>query len=599
MNPSPQPSARPGMGAVLHPDGVTFRVWAPNAASVAVAGSFNNWSQGAHPLAREDGGYWSADVPGVEKGATYKFVIQAQDGSTLWRRDPYARDVEHSNGDCVVVDPAFVWPDDDGFRMPSWNELVIYEVHVGTFNGHVDGKPGTLGDVAGRLDYLSDLGVNCIQLMPVWEFPMDKSLGYNPSHIFTVEQAYGGPASLKQLVVEAHRKGIAVILDVVYNHFGPSDLDLWQFDGWSENGKGGIYFYNDWRSKTPWGDTRPDYGRREVRQFIRDNALSWIHEHRMDGLRWDVTNYIRNVTGGSHPGDDLPEGWELMRSVNREISGEQPWKLILAEDMQGDPRVTHPDGAGFDSQWDAGFIHPVRKALIARDDAHRDMHDVAGAIRNQYGDSALHRIVFTESHDEVRNGRARIPHDVWPEQPGSWASRKRSTLGAALVFTSPGIPMIFQGQEFVEDGWFEAEDALDWAKLDRFPGIHALYRDLMRLRRNWWNHTRGLRGQQVNVHHVRPDEKLVGFHRWENGGPGDDVVVLANFSHRPLSAHRLGFPRGGEWKVRFNSDWNGYSPDFGSHPAYDVRAEGGEWDDMPFSAEVGIGPYTAVIWSQD
>ncbi len=137
-----------------------------------------------------------------------------------------------------------------------------------------------------KLPYLCDLGVNAVEIMPPMEFAGGYSWGYNPANLFAIEREYGGPSGFKAFVAAAHAQGIAVIFDVVYNHFGPSDLDLWQFDGWSENGKGGVYFYNDGRSWTPWGDTRPDYGRSEVRQFIRDNALLWLERYRVDGLRW-------------------------------------------------------------------------------------------------------------------------------------------------------------------------------------------------------------------------------------------------------------------------------------------------------------------------
>ncbi len=144
---------------------------------------------------------------------------------------------------------------------------------MGTFSVGMHGKPGTLEGVRKRLPYLRDLGIGAIQLMPPFEFAGDRSWGYNPAFPFAVESSYGGPDELKELVKSAHEQGIAVILDVVYNHLGPSDLDLWQFDGWSEGDKGGIYFYQDERSSTPWGETRPDYGRAEVRDFLRDGAL--------------------------------------------------------------------------------------------------------------------------------------------------------------------------------------------------------------------------------------------------------------------------------------------------------------------------------------
>jgi 1,4-alpha-glucan branching enzyme len=595
---APAPSSREGMGAVPYPGGVGFRVWAPNAAEVAIAGSFSGWK--AVPLAREEGGLWSADVAGAKAGDEYRFVIRTPGGETLWRIDPYARDVTSSVGNGVVVDPAFDWGDPSGYRTPPWNELVVYEIHVGTFNDVPGGVPGSFGSVVARLDYLRDLGINAIELMPTAEFASDWSWGYNPAYIFAVESAFGGPAEMKRLVREAHARGIAVILDVVYNHLGPSDLDLWQFDGWSLGGKGGIYFYQDWRSKTPWGDTRPDYGREEVRRYLRDNARMWLEEFRMDGLRWDATAYIRNADGGGDPARDIPDGWALMQAVTRETDERQPWKLHVAEDLRGNEWITRDaaaGGAGFDTQWDGDFVHPVRRALLARRDGERSMRELRAAVEHRFGGDPLRRVVYTESHDEVANGRARVPHEIAPGDPGGWLARKLSTLGAALVFTSPGIPMLFQGQEILEDEWFRDQDPVDWSKLTRHAGIHRLYADLARLRRNGWDHTRGLRGPHVRVHHVNDADKLIAFHRWEAGGPRDDVLVAANFADRAYDAYVLGFPRGGEWKVRLNSDWEGYG--FGGHPAWSVHAGGPPRDGMPCSGSLSIGPYTAVILSQD
>ncbi len=162
-------------------------------------------------------------------------------------------------------------------------------------------------------------------------------------------------------------------MDVVYNHFGPSDLDLWQFDGWSENEKGGIYFYNDRRSQTPWGETRPDYGRGEVRQYLRDNALMWFEEYHADGLRWDMIAYIKSIDGNDeNPANDIPEGWSLMQWINVEIQQRFPGKISIGESMKNNPWVIKDvgaGGAGFNAQWDAEFVHPVRQAVIVRDDA--------------------------------------------------------------------------------------------------------------------------------------------------------------------------------------------------------------------------------------
>jgi 1,4-alpha-glucan branching enzyme len=593
------PSTKPGMGAIPHDHGVSFRVWAPFAEAVAVVGSFNDWSAEADPLAAESGGTWSVDVATAAAGDEYGFAI-TYEGRELRRADPRARDVVSANGHSVVSDPDDVAPR-LGFAMPPWDELVIYEMHVGTFNDIPGGAPGDFATATERLDHLGDLGVNAIELMPTTEFATDYSWGYNPGYPFAIEDAYGGPAGLRAFLDAAHARGIAVILDVVYNHWGPSDNSLWRFDGWSEGDGGGIYFYNDWRRRTPWGD-RPDYGRAEVRRYIIDNALMWLEDYGVDGLRWDATAYIRDVDGNDGaPGTALDEGWSLMAEINTEIDHRQPRKVSIAEDLRGNPMLTtHVDmgGAGFDSQWDAGFVHPVRAALTGVADEWRSMHDVALAV-GDVSAAGLRRVVYTESHDEVANGRSRVPSEIDPMEPESWHAKKRSTLGAALVFTSPGIPMIFQGQELLEDRWFHDQDPIEWSRLERLPGIVTLYRDLVALRRNLRGTTAGLRGSNVGVHHVNEVDKVLGYHRWDRGGPGDDVVVLANFANRTHDSYTVGMPRPGAWRLRFNSDWSGYDPSFGNHPSFDTVAHPDGYDGMPSSAAIGIGPYTVLVLSQD
>ena len=589
------------MGAVPYEGGVTFRVWAPNATAAAVAGSFEGWSDDGQPLTLEGNGYWSADLAAAAIGDEYRFVLDTPAGRRS-RNDPYARDVTSSVGNSVVVDPSFDWGDEP-YRTPSWNELVIYELHVGTFNDIAGGLPGSFQSVANGLDYLRELGVNCVELMPSMEFAADFSWGYNPSQIFAVESAYGGPDALKRLVRAAHERGIAVIGDVVYNHLGPSDLDLWQFDGWQRDGKGGIYFYNDGRSQTPWGDTRPDYGRPEVCAFLRDNARFWLEEYRLDGLRWDATAYIRNMYGNDgDPPHDVPDGWRLMQSVTSDTDARQPWKLHIAEDLRGNDWVTRPagaGGAGFDSQWDGAFVHPVRGVLKEAFDGGRNMEALRGAIVHRFGGDPLRRVIYTESHDEVANGHARLPEEIANGDAGNWFARKRSTLGAVLVFTSPGIPMIFQGQEFLEDEWFRDTDPLDWTKATRFAGVLRLYSDLIHLRRNFGNVTRGLRGPHVNVHHVNDDDNVVAFHRWEDGGSGDDVVVVVNVSNRAWPDYRIGLPCRGEWRVRFNSDWDGYGDDYENVGGVTVTAAAEPRDGMACSGSLAIGRYSALILSQD
>jgi len=589
--------AHRGMGAIVHQQGVAFRVWAPHAHRVSVVGPFNDWQAGDAPMESEGNGYWYADLPNLKVGDQYKYAVVNGDREFL-RNDPYAREVTNSVGDSVIVDTDFDW-DDDHFVMADWNRMVIYELHVGTFNRASADSPGTFDDVRNKLEYLQWLGVNAIQIMPSAEFAGDISWGYNPAHIFAVESAYGGPRALKQLVKDAHRHGIAVILDVVYNHFGPSDLDLWQFDGWSENGKGGIYFYNDWRSDTPWGDTRPDYSRGEVRQFIFDNAMMWLEEYHMDGLRYDMTLYMRSVDGNEERA--IPEGWSLAQWINREVRNRFPRKITIAEDLQTNAAITKPEewgGANFASQWDEAFVHPIRQAVIVPDDEHRNMDSVRQAISHRYNHDAFERVIYSESHDEVANGKQRVPSEIDSDSE-SWFARKRSTLAAVLVFTSPGIPMIFQGQEFLRDDWFDDTKPIDWSEAGRHDRILQLYRDLTRLRLNRDETTAGLTGQHVDVHHTNHADRVIAFHRRLEGGPRDEVLVVANFSNTRWNDYRVGFPSPGIWKVRFDSGASVYGADFEGIGVSEVATDDEPRDGCPHSASIPLAPYSAVILSQD
>jgi 1,4-alpha-glucan branching enzyme len=613
----PQRSDRPGFGSIPYPGSVTFRVWAPNATAVTVyrPAAQDQPESLLGDLAAESNGSWSADVSGLQPGDEYRYRITGPSGQ-LSRLDPCARQVTNSVGNVVIYDPdRFVWTD-AGYQTPGWDELVIYELHVGTFNELPGDTVGTLADAAQKLPYLARLGVSAVELLPLAEFATDTSWGYNPGVPYAVESAYTGaigPDALKAFVQAAHDLGIAVILDVVYNHFGWQDLALWQYDGWYQTGAGrdgqpkdfgGIYFYQDWRYWTGYGD-RPDYGRPEVRDYIAGNVRMWLQDYRIDGLRLDATSLIRNVYGDDNQANDLPDGRGLLRRVNEEADAGQPWKLIIAEDMKNDDWVTRPaadGGAGFDSQWDPSFVADVRAQLRPAQDTDRSMAAIAGALTRRYNDRPLARVVFTESHDEDGNNGGRLPHDIDPQHPDSVWAKKRSALGAAIMFTAPGIPMMFQGQEILEDRWFTLDQTppVDWAKETRFKGIWMLYQDLIRLRRNGTSTTGGLRGGGVQVHHVNDIDKVTAYHRWTGGGPRDDVLVVANFADRRYDTYTVGVPRGGAWLMRFCSDDARYDGEFdGLCPPGAVPALDQDYDGMPARIDLPLGRYAAVILSQD
>jgi 1,4-alpha-glucan branching enzyme len=391
-----------------------------------------------------------------------------------------------------------------------------------------------------------------------------------------------------------------VVLDVVYNHFGPGDLDLWQFDGWSENGGGGIYFYNDWRAETPWGMNRPDYGRPEVRRYIRDNALMWLEDYRCDGLRMDAIAFIRNVKGENNPGDDLPDGWSLMRWINEEIKARQPWKITIAEDLRGHGGITgatERGGEGFSAQWCSNFIYPMQRALTTPEDGNRNMREVAEAVCADYNGNAFQRVIYTESHDEVANGRFRLAEEIMPGNVENYYSKKRTVLGAALVLTARGIPMLFQGQEFLAPGSFNDNEPLNWDWAQQHGGLTQLYRDLIALRRNQYGHTPGLHGQHCRVFHVNDNDKIIAFAR-HDGDPQNATVVVVNFANQAHQGYTIGLPAGGEWKVRFNSDWHGYDQEFADFESYGPTAQGGGYDGYPQHGQLDLGPYAVLVLSR-
>jgi 1,4-alpha-glucan branching enzyme len=587
-----------GMGSNLGETGVTFRLWAPNADQVYVMGGFSGWREEQFRLEHEGDGYWAGHVNEARSGDEYKFFI-INGSQRLAKNDPYARKLTHSNGNSVIYNPFEDWQD-HCFDLPPFNQLVIYEMHIGTFNreDRNGGEVGTFYSAVAKLDYLKDLGINAIELMPIMEFPGDNSWGYNPSHPFAVETAYGGPEGLKHFIYEAHIRGIAVILDVVYNHFGPSDSDLWQFDGWSENGYGGIYFYNDERAKTPWGDNRPDFGRKEVRNYIRDNALMWLHAYQCDGLRLDATAMIRFL-GYDDPHDRtiLEDGFSFLRDLNAEISTKFPSKILIAEDLKADAVVTAPvskSGLGFHAQWGLGFADYVKRVLLEVDDQHRNLQLIVESLFFSFNNDVFQRVIFTESHDEVANGSSRFPEEIDPGNANGKFAKRKSTLGAITLFTAPGIPMIFQGQEFISQGFFSDSESLDWGKQEENQGILQLYRDLIRMRSGRDESLIGLTGHIIKTLHFNQENLVLAFSRVHLDFQDRPVLVILNFSDHEYFGYRVGIPFQAELDIKFNSGWKGYDEDFSDTYLIGVSVDG-PYEGQDHSMKIDLPAFGGVI----
>lgn len=566
-------SSRSGWGSIPYADetgtGVAFRVWAPGATGVSVVGSFNGWNTAANPLALENAtsGVWSADVATARTNDNYKYMVNGK----LWRSDPRARSInssDHGNSVVVATD-GFDWGD-DAIGIDDAHALVIYEAHVGTFAG----PTGTFASFTNRLDYLSELGVNAIELMPINEYPTTTSWGYNPAYPFALEYDYGSPGDLKNLVKQAHARGMQVLLDVVHNHWD-RESSLWQFDTTNNPGP---YFYSSAPYADTWWGPRPDYGRAEVQEYVFDNFRMWLDEYHLDGFRWDTPKYIFFTTNGIFN----PDGWTLVAEALDRMRTDHPTVWNVAENG----REYQED---FDAAWDLTFSWKVRSALTNGSDSRRDMDAVASNVVGTAG-----RILYTDSHDTAGdlNGGARLPTAIQRGDPEGYFARKRSALGAVLAMTSPGTPMILQGQELLETNQFGDTRPMDWTRTNSQAGTWRLYRDLIRLRRNLDGVSQGLLGDAAQVYQVDNADKWIAYGR-QDGGTAGAVVVVANFANAARTGLVVRFPREGMWYSVFNGDSTTYAADYGDWGSLDVAAAG-----SPALGTVDVAPYSAIVFSQ-
>ncbi len=539
------------LGATVHRRGVTFRVWAPNAKHVAVAVPYVGYDTSNQVAMESDGhGYWSVTVKEAEPGQSYKYLITTRNDEVWQRNDPQGRALTTSdNGISVIVANDFDWGDDIFMPVPK-NQQVIYELHIGTFHRRDASTQGTFYDAIEKLDYLESLGINMIELMPVTSMSFSEGWGYNINSLFSIENSYGGRHGLMSFVRACHDRGIGVIADVVYNHFhGP---DIWQFDGASDEYPGGIYFYGGDGYKTPWG-ARPNYARPEVRQYILDSVAMWFLEFRLDGLRLDSTAYLRNLDGGDDLSKDVDGAWSMLQDITDLAHRIRPGSIVIAEDTGSNDYIVKPrdwGGAGFDAQWRLAFPEALYQSLgiPARYPA-----DIKNELSQRYTDDPFTRVVFSDSHDTAANGRARLNEVIAPRQGEGIRAQQELLLANTIALTSPGIPMLLQGQEFMQDGAFNAWQDLDWENVNRYPAIVQAHSDLIDLRRNQFGDSAGLCGKSLELFHSDDDNRVLAYHRWDSGGEGDDTIIIANFGDSPFTSYDLTLPVGGVWRLRFCS----------------------------------------------
>ncbi|HSN05328.1 MAG TPA: alpha-amylase family glycosyl hydrolase [Nitrospira sp.] len=578
------------MGANLVAGGATFRCWAPQAKAVYAIGDFNQRVRNdASLLTRDEFGHWRGFIPGVQDRQRYLFYVVGEGGEGP-KRDPYARELETPfPSDCVVRKTDFPWHK-TGFVTPPFDDLVLYQLHVGTFfTPNLPRKGGTFLDVARKVPYLARLGVTALQLMPIQEFQTSFSLGYNGTDYFSPEMDFavadadlppyvaevnrlleakglrryrteklrGEMNQLKALVDLCHVHGLAVILDVVYNHAGGDfgDQSLYFFDRQSPAGgqRNSLYF----TAKGHAGGLVFDFSKPEVRDFLIQNAKFFLDEYRVDGFRYDQVSVIDH--------DGAPHGWGFCQDLTATLHAHRPAALNHAEYWDVNPYVVKepPDGAGFDTTLTDGLRIAIRDVIgnaSAPDERPLNMTGLGRSLWPEGFREEWRFVQGPENHDIVyRDREPRIARLGDPANPRSWFARSRARVATGLSLTAPGIPMLFMGQEFLEDKQW-ADDfvshrdlLLYWAGLeqgDKQMLDHVRFtRDLLRLR----HRSAGLHGRGFRVVHAHDQNRVLAFHRWVEG-EGHDVIVVAHLAPFNRFGYRIGFPSGGAWREVFNSD---------------------------------------------
>ncbi len=576
------------MGANLTAGGATFRVWAPHARRVHVC--INGAPRdGTNLLTPNEQGHWRGFLPGVQDRDRYKFFVVG-DGGSGPKRDPFARElVTPFPSDCVVRATDFPWHE-TGFVTPQFHDFVIYQLHVGVFfTPNLPRKAGTFLDVARKIPHFAALGITAIQLMPIQEFPTQFSLGYNGVDYFSPEMDFAAadtdlPAylahlnplleakalapyietdlrgemnQLKALIDLCHVHGLAVLLDVVYNHAGGDfgDESIYFFDRQSNAGGNGNSLYFSERGHA--GGLVFDFGKPEVRDFLIQNARFFLEEYRVDGFRYDQVSVIDH--------DGAPNGWSFCQDLTGTVRFLRPNSLGKAEYWSVNPLVVQPppSGAGFDTSLTDGLRIAIRDVIGNASAPDTRPLNMTGWHSSLWPEGFFEHWRFVqgpENHDIVYEGREqRVARLGDPSDPRSWFARSRARVATGLSLTAPGIPMLFMGQEFLEDKqWsdnfeFHQDLLLNWAGLDagdkQMLDHLRFTSELLALR---WQQP-GLRGQGFRVVHADDDNRVLAFHRWVEG-EGNDVLVVVHLSTFNRFDYRIGVPGGGVWREVFNSD---------------------------------------------
>ena len=547
-------------------EGYLFRLWAPNAARVSVVGDFCGWDASAFPMARGEHGLWEKFIPGLKQFDTYKYAVTSARGKTVLKADPYAFHAETRPGTASKLYdlPPYRWGDG------AWragrasapvdrSPLNIYEVHLGSWRRRENGDFYDYRSLAHDLaDYVAGLGYNCVELMPVTEYPLDDSWGYQCTGYFAATSRYGTPEDLMYLIDHLHQKGICVILDWVPSHFCKDEHGLIDFDGTP------CYEYADplKREHAGWGTRVFDYGRGEVRSFLLSSAAFWLREVHVDGLRVDAVasmlyldygredgNWTRNRNGGR---ENL-EAIDFLRALNRTAYSINPNVLMVAEESTAWPLVTRPPqdgGLGFTLKWNMGWMNDMCHYLKL-DPWFRQYHhkDITFSLMYAFSEN----FVLPISHDEV----VHMKGSLRGKMPGD----DRQQLAGVRAFTAymlahPGKKLTFMGAELGQWHEWDFASQLDWYLLENeknrqlhrfFKDINAFYLSQSPL----WDIDFSWEGFEWLV----PDDNhnnVVVFLRRDR--KGRELIAAVNFSPVAQGDYRFGVPPKKTYREVFSTD---------------------------------------------
>jgi 1,4-alpha-glucan branching enzyme len=586
--------------------GVTFATWAPNAERISVVGDFNEWDGRRHPMrVRGASGLWELFIPGLSAGSLYKFEIRnRQTGNIFLKADPYGRAFElRPQTSAIVVNSHYEWKDSFWLQARAernWlkSPFSVYELHLGSWRRGWANEFLNYRELAHQIvDYIKPLGFTHIEVLPVSEHPFDDSWGYQTTGYFAPTSRFGTPDDFKYFVDYLHQHDIGIILDWVPAHFPKDAFALAKFDGTA------LYEHEDPRlgEHRDWGTLIYNYGRNEVRNFLLSNALFWLKEFHIDGLRVDAVASMLYLDYSREDGDWLPnqyggneniEAIYFLRQFNELCHGQCPGALVIAEESTAWPQVTRPTwvgGLGFTMKWNMGWMHDTLN-YISQDPIHRQYHHNQLTFGMMYAFTENFMLPF--SHDEVVHGKG----SMIGKMPGDdWQKMANLRLLYTYMFTYPGSKLLFMGSEFAQWSEWSNHRSLDWHLLDNAPhrGIHDTVKDLNHLYRNRselyersfeWNGFEWLDchdSTQSIVSYIRKSD--TGF-----------VIVLLNFTPVPRHAYRVGVPVAGHYKELFNSDSSFYG---GSNlgNAEGLHSQDIPWMNHPYSIEITLPPLAGLI----